>query len=203
MVQSTHEALIDAASALLDDGGPVAVTMREVGRRSNLSHNAAYKHFQGKENLLAAVAARELGAYASVLGPSSETNVRAALERYVERALRHPARFRLVFGRWTVHDAELGRASQAASEAFLALVVAGQRRSELPAGEPLALAELLRATAHGAIELELGGHLAKGGSTTTPTRLVNRLIALLTRDAAPATRARNRTRPPTNRSGAV
>ncbi|WP_207632135.1 TetR-like C-terminal domain-containing protein [Occultella kanbiaonis] len=79
-------------------------------------------------------------------------------------------------GRWTV---ELGRAADAATAALLAAVTAGQRSGELPAGDPVALAELLRATAHGAVELELGGHLAKGDSTTTPADLLGRLLSLL------------------------
>nr|WP_163541454.1 helix-turn-helix domain-containing protein [Occultella kanbiaonis] len=81
--------MVDAATALLDEGGPAAVTMREVGRRAGVSHNAPYKHFADKESLLATVAARELDAY-------------AALDSYLARALRNPARFRLVCGRWTV-----------------------------------------------------------------------------------------------------
>jgi AcrR family transcriptional regulator len=57
---STRDALIDAAADLLTTGGPAAVTLREVGRRAGVSHNAPYKHFADKEELLAAVAARDL-----------------------------------------------------------------------------------------------------------------------------------------------
>src|SRR5262245_13620970 len=58
MAPSTREAIIDAAAALLDEGGPAAVTFRAVGERVGLSHNAAFKLFHDKESLLAAVAAR-------------------------------------------------------------------------------------------------------------------------------------------------
>ena len=57
---STRDALIDAAAELSAAGGPAAVTLREVGRRAGVSHNAPYKHFADKEELLAAVAARDL-----------------------------------------------------------------------------------------------------------------------------------------------
>ena len=57
---STRARLIEAAAALLEEGGPGAVTLREVGRRVGVSHNAPYKHFADKEDLLAAVAAAEL-----------------------------------------------------------------------------------------------------------------------------------------------
>jgi AcrR family transcriptional regulator len=40
MHPGTRELLLSAATELLDAGGPEAVTLREVGRRSGVSHNA-------------------------------------------------------------------------------------------------------------------------------------------------------------------
>src|SRR3954454_12005811 len=57
---STRDALVDAAAELLTAWGTAAVTLREVGRRAGVSHNAPYKHFADKEELLAAVGARDL-----------------------------------------------------------------------------------------------------------------------------------------------
>jgi AcrR family transcriptional regulator len=48
------------AGALLEDEGRGAVTLRELGRRAGLSRSAPYRHFDGKEDLLAAVAAEGL-----------------------------------------------------------------------------------------------------------------------------------------------
>ena len=53
---ATRERLIAAAKQLVDEGGPGAVTLREVGRRAFVSHNAAYRHFVNRDALLAAVA---------------------------------------------------------------------------------------------------------------------------------------------------
>lgn len=50
--------LVDAAAALLDDHGPVAVTMRAVGGRAGLSAMAAYRHYPNRDALLTAVADR-------------------------------------------------------------------------------------------------------------------------------------------------
>src|ERR1700677_3914321 len=73
MASSTRDALVDAAVQLLDEGGPEAVTLREVGHRAGVSHNAPYKHFTGKEALLAAVAARELRRRPSPISLSGST----------------------------------------------------------------------------------------------------------------------------------
>ena len=59
MASDTRDTLVAVAAQLLDEGGPEAVTLREVGHRAGVSHNAPYKHFADKEALLAAVAAFE------------------------------------------------------------------------------------------------------------------------------------------------
>ena len=105
-VPTTREALLDAATDLLDEGGPVAVTLREVGHRAGLSHNAPYKHFADKNALLAAVAARELTHQTWAarhtdlrpaltclrhLGPGPPGAVQAGL-RHLEHGVRRPGR---------------------------------------------------------------------------------------------------------------
>src|ERR1700740_927917 len=60
MTTDTRDQLVDAAAELLYRGGPAAGTLRDVGKGAGVSHNAPYKHFDSKEDLLAAVASREL-----------------------------------------------------------------------------------------------------------------------------------------------
>ena len=43
--------------ALIGEVGPRAFTLREVARRAGVSHNAPYRHFASKDELLAEVAA--------------------------------------------------------------------------------------------------------------------------------------------------
>jgi AcrR family transcriptional regulator len=50
-------ALIEAAVELARTGGPDGVVLREVARKTGVSHNAAYRHFADREELLAEVAA--------------------------------------------------------------------------------------------------------------------------------------------------
>jgi AcrR family transcriptional regulator len=51
-----RRALLDAALALIAHAGPQGFTLREVARRAGVSHNAPYRHFKDKDELLAAVA---------------------------------------------------------------------------------------------------------------------------------------------------
>ena len=53
-----REALIEAGVALARVGGPDAVVLREASRRVGVSHNAAYRHFSNRDELLQAIAER-------------------------------------------------------------------------------------------------------------------------------------------------
>ncbi len=74
-------ALVEAALALLDETLDWAFSLREVARRAGVSHNAPYKHFAEKRDLLAAVAARGFDALAECTLSSLEglTDGRARL----------------------------------------------------------------------------------------------------------------------------
>jgi len=92
-------ALLAQARALLDEGGPEALSLREAARRAGVSATATYRHFQDKEALLAAVAAEGFREFAAALTtPLRAGQPFAAMGRaYVEFALAHPGLFRLIF----------------------------------------------------------------------------------------------------------
>ena len=179
--------LVREAAKLLDNGGPGAVTLREVGRCAGVSHNAPYKHFTNKEALLAAIAAKELEQQSREMARLiSERDpliaLRTAARRYVEWALRHPARFKLTFGSWTTESPELKEAALGARSRLIAIVERAQAHGSIPPGSPDRLAYLLLATAHGAADLAIGGHLSatrKGG--VEPQALLDDFIDLLQR----------------------
>src|SRR6201998_3493467 len=52
-----RQALLDAGVALIGEVGPKGFTIREVARRAGVSHNAPYRHFRDKDELLAVLAA--------------------------------------------------------------------------------------------------------------------------------------------------
>ncbi len=198
---STREGLIAAATDLLDAGGVDGVTLREVGRRAGVSHNAPYKHFTDKEALLAAIAARELDALTNLImtararEPSALAALRRVMGDYVAWALAHPRRFTLVFGAWPVGSPELARAAETTWAQIIGAVADAQLSGDLPAGDPDRLAALIRALAHGAIDLAITGHLAaEGKGHAGPDDLVGDLFGHLV--ARPG--ARGGTRTPTS-----
>src|ERR1017187_2208642 len=54
--ENLRQTLLAAAVALIGEVGPRDFTLREVARRAGVSHNAPYRHFPAKDDLLVAVA---------------------------------------------------------------------------------------------------------------------------------------------------
>jgi AcrR family transcriptional regulator len=166
---ATKRALLDAAGALLDAGGPEAVTLRAVGAMAGVSRGAPYGHFATKEELLTALAAEQWSATAeqlAALRASRRLTARARLQRalagWLELARKRPHRYALMFVTPSRDPEELAAAASGAQDEFLAIVadatgIDNARRT----------AALLLATAHGVAGLEQAGQLGteKWGST--------------------------------------
>ncbi len=99
-----RRALIDAALTLVTEEQDWGFSLREVGRRAGVSHDAPYNHFPEKRDLLDAIAAvgfeRLRGALASsIVGVDrGEAMLAASGEAYVRRGTENPALYRLMFG---------------------------------------------------------------------------------------------------------
>jgi AcrR family transcriptional regulator len=190
MKRDTRGVLVGVAAELLDSGGPAAVTLRGVGKRAGVSHNAPYKHFESKEDLLAAIASRELERQSramSAIDPRKRPleSLRARMHGYVRWARAYPERFRLTFGAWTHGSEELGDAAMRSHALLISIVEAAQAAHQLPQGNPDRLASLMRAVAHGAIDLALAGHIsASGKGSADPEMLVDDLFKLLRNQSA-------------------
>jgi AcrR family transcriptional regulator len=184
---SVRERLIAAATQLLDQGGPATVTLREVGRLAGVSHNAPYKHFTDKEDLLAAVAARELARQSRrgarmAEGESPDETLRTMMHNYVKWAARYPHRFKLTFGSWSIESSELDAAATTARRALVDAVERAQRTHALPPGDPERVGALILAVAHGSVDLALGGHLSSDGKgRADPDDLIDDLLTHLRR----------------------
>jgi AcrR family transcriptional regulator len=104
-----REALVRAAADLAREQGPGGVVLREVARRTGVSHNAAYRHFADRDALLAQVALDGMARLADhmraavdqVDGPDPVVVARRRLSAtgraYVEFALTEPGFFAVAF----------------------------------------------------------------------------------------------------------
>lgn len=179
---ATRRALLDHAGALLDGGGPDAVTLREVGARAGVSRGAAYRHFDDKERLLTAVAAESwerLGDRLRTLRtdvriPPADT-LRAALVGIIAVSREQPHLYQLMFTTPPGDPAAVVRAAQLVCDEFLAIVgaVVGEERAARYAG-------ILLTGVHGAAGLEASGLLRTDKWHTTADELTDALLAMVT-----------------------
>ncbi|MFC6431329.1 TetR/AcrR family transcriptional regulator [Nocardiopsis tropica] len=174
---ATRSALVRAASELLDEGGPDAVTLRGVGARAGVSRGAPYGHFENKEHLLTRLAIdawNSLADKVEQLRSAPDTTTGERLEHAVLELIgvgrRQPRLYALMFSA-PVDDPEAAEAASRLENAFLAIVadVVGE-------ADALRYGALLMSSAHGIAGLELSGHLAKEKWKTDGDQLVRMMI---------------------------
>ena len=137
-----RRALLEATETLLAEKGPEAFSLREVARRAGVSPAAPAHHFGDAGGLLAAVATAGFDGLAAALaaghasgGADPRRRLREQGVAYVEYAMRHPGRFRLMFRDALLSpDPELQRAGNAA---FLVLENGVRDAFGIASGAPL------------------------------------------------------------------
>jgi AcrR family transcriptional regulator len=102
-------ALVEAAVTLAQARGPEGVVLREVARQTGVSHNAAYRHFADREELLSEVARVGMQELASAMtaemanvleqepAARAVARLRATGRAYVHFALAQPGLFDVAF----------------------------------------------------------------------------------------------------------
>ena len=102
-----RENLLRTSRELLDEGGPAALSMREVARRAGCTHQAPYHYFTNREAILAALVETGFDELANRLCEAHDlvgtedlgTVAEASGNAYVEFALTNPGVFRVMFRR--------------------------------------------------------------------------------------------------------
>lgn len=165
--ENLRETLIEAAAALIGEAGPRAFTLREVARRAGVSHNAPYRHFAAKDDLLRAVATEGFERLTATMqewmarGTTAMERLHLSGSGYVDFALRWPNHFLVMFDLPRVlpecsPESEIGRN---AFDVLIQGIVGAQQSGELPAGDPLPLAFTAWSLVHGVAKLAISGNL--------------------------------------------
>ncbi len=161
------DALLEAALELIAELGPQAFTLREVARRAGVSHNAPYRHFREKDELLAAVAAQGFERLTQAMNESA-SHGKTALERwqlsgegYIAFALRWPQHFFVMFdsGFDLANYPECAAPSKSAFNALLHFIEDAQAEGALAAGDPQPLALTSWSAVHGLAKLAISNRL--------------------------------------------
>jgi AcrR family transcriptional regulator len=161
------QSLLDSAVDLIGEVGPQAFTMREVARRAGVSHNAPYRHFRDKDDLLAAVSAQGFDRLTeemnNAMAKSGSASQRLSLagRAYVQFALQSPQHLLVMFETPVPAEQrpEYAEAAQRAFQTLLDAIAAVQTEGGLPKGDPLPFAVASWSGVHGLAKLAIGGRL--------------------------------------------
>jgi AcrR family transcriptional regulator len=99
-----HRAIVETALDVLSESQSTEFSLRELARRAGVSHNAPYKHFADKRELLAAVSAIGFELLAKRMAEatneieSPRQRLSAMARAYVFGGITNPALYRLMFG---------------------------------------------------------------------------------------------------------
>ncbi len=161
------QSLLDSAVDLIGEVGPQAFTLREVARRAGVSHNAPYRHFRDKDDLLAAVSAQGFDRLteemnnAMAKGANASQRLSLAGRAYVQFALQSPQHLLVMFETPVPDDQrpEYAEAAQRAFQVLLDAIAEVQAKGALPKGDPLPFAVASWSGVHGLAKLAIGGRL--------------------------------------------
>lgn len=163
----------DAATRLFAAHGYEAVTMRAVADALGVSAMTPYRYISGKDELIALVRAAAFRRFAEALERAiarvaePEERLRVLKRAYLKFASTHADEYRIMFelrggddtARWPELAREAARSFGILLDAVRAAVSAG-----VIEGDPLTIAHLLWAGAHGLASLHLAGRLDQGRS---------------------------------------
>ncbi|NNC92799.1 MAG: WHG domain-containing protein [Acidimicrobiia bacterium] len=154
----TGQAVVDAATAVVEAKGVSALTLSEVARELGIKPPSLYNHVAGLESLRRDVALRavqDLGSRlgAAAMGRSGRTALRAIAKEFRVYAATHPGLYELTV-QARPDDEEYAKASMRPVEPVIAIL----RGYDLDEKEAIHAARTLRAALHGFVSLErIGG----------------------------------------------
>ncbi len=158
-----RQALVDATLGLIVAKGPQGFTMAEAAKLAGVSPAAPYRHFPGKDAMIAEAARQGFEIFADLMefayqdgAPSALAAFEATGRAYLAFAQKHPGHYIAMFesGLRINEDPELARAS---ARAMAPLIRAAKKLLErLPAGQrpPASMvSQHIWAMSHGVVEL--------------------------------------------------
>jgi AcrR family transcriptional regulator len=167
-----RQVLLDAGVALIRKVGPKSFTMREVARRAGVSHNAPYRHFRDKDDLVSAIVGQGFERLsAAMIGQAAAG--KTGVERlelcglaYVNFALRWPGHFTAMFdlaprsGEGSLQVDDAASAGEMAFQTLVGFIVQCQNEKVFPEVDPLPFALMAWSVVHGIAKLAVSGNLS-------------------------------------------
>jgi AcrR family transcriptional regulator len=158
-------ALLTSAADLLEREGPDGLSVRRIAAAAGVAPMGVYNHFESKFGIIEALFVQGFERLREAIAATRDIEdpyeaLRQGGRRYRELALAHPMAYRIMFLRPVPGFDPTDQALEVAGEAFAALVSSVERAiaaGVLAHGQPSDIAQMIWATIHGWVSLELMG----------------------------------------------
>ena len=158
-------ALLSSAADILESEGPDSLSVRRIAAAAHVAPMGVYNHFDSKNGIIEALFVQGFDRLRDALADIADIEdpyeaLREGGRRYRDLALAHPMAYRLMFERTIPGFEPSAEALEVAARAFDALVAAVQRGMDagvLAAGSATETAQVIWASVHGWVSLELQG----------------------------------------------
>jgi AcrR family transcriptional regulator len=158
-------ALLSSAAELLEHEGPDGLSVRRIAAAANVAPMGVYNHFESKFGIVEALFIQgferlgvEMAAMAQIDDPLEA--LQEGARRYRALALAHPMAYQVMFLRavpgFEPSDGALGECT-GTFDSLVAAVQRAMRAGVIAEGPPTETAQLIWATIHGWVSLELLG----------------------------------------------
>ena len=185
-----HQAMLEAAIAELRTGSVEQLSLRALARRVGVSQSAPYRHFRDKDDLLAQLAIWSFNELEQALLSACQSaaplrqRLRACGYAYIQYALSHPEKYRLMFGRFLPDRQQNPGLHESGERAFMVLanlIAEGINEAVLIPQDPKLLAFHLWSSIHGLSSLLLDDfdHCDTQHDPATRARLIESSLDLL------------------------
>ncbi len=158
-----REALVEAALVLIEEKGPTGFTLSEAAKQAGVTPAAVYRHFAGRDDLIAEIAQQGYGIFADLMDYAFETGQPSALasfeatgRAYLAFARKYPGHYVAMFE----SGISINRTPELAHVAGRAMEVlqraAAQLSEHIPADKrppPQMFSAHIWAMSHGVVEL--------------------------------------------------
>lgn len=193
-------ALVDTALEQIAHHGVRALSLRDVARRTGVSHTASYRHFPSKESLLAAIAEQgfrrlSTSMRAAILPHAADpvAALQASGVAYVEFGVSCPNHLSIMFGGHIAHTdyPALAEASQEAYALLTSIVKQGLEAGRLRGADERTVTLAAWSIVHGLAQLIAGGQLQTKDMPPAATRDIVLAVTTLLHEgiAIPAARS--------------
>lgn len=175
-----RQALVEAALTLIAEKGPQGFTLSEAAKAADVTPAAVYRHFAGRDDLLAEVARQGFDIFAALMDfawnegqPSSLAAFESTGRAYLAFARKYPGHYQAMFesGLQPANHPDLALVAlkaRAATDRAATAILAGLPAERRPPASMVSAH--IRALSHGVVELYLRGN--GGGSPFPPEDLL-------------------------------